>query len=133
MWEIIVKTVATLLLAALCSGSAIACDKVDAAKVQFALSEMGAQWSERDGRVTLHWGWEWDGAAGAQRLGLLRAFAEGDGCLTGQAREISFYRKGSLVGMASPTAGVQLVSDSATAQASTNAVPSPQKLSGCPN
>lgn len=111
----------------------MACDKVDAAKVQSVLSEMGAQWSERDGRVTLHWGWEWDGAAGAQRLGLLRAFADGDVCLTGQAREISFFRKGKLVGMASPTSGVQLVSDTATAQASTRSLPSPRDLAGCPN
>jgi hypothetical protein len=128
-----VKTVATLLLAALCSASAIACDKVDAAKVQFVLSEMGAQWSERDGRVTLHWGWEWDGAARAQRLGLLHAFADGDVCLAGQAREISFYRKGKLVGKASPTSGVQLVSDTATAQASASFVRPPQDLAGCRN
>lgn len=127
------KTVATLLLGALCSASAIACDKVDAAKVQFVLSEMGAQWSERDGRVTLHWGWEWDGAPRAQRLGLLRAFADGDGCLAGQVREISFYRKGKLVGKVSPKSGVQLVSDTATAQASTRSLPSPQDLAGCAN
>lgn len=127
------KTAAALLLAASCSGSAVACDKVDAAKVQFTLSEMGAQWSEQDGRVTLHWGWEWDGAAPAQRLGLLRAFAEGDGCLTGQAREIRFYRNGKLVGQASPTAGVQLVRDSTTVQANTMAAPSPQNPSACPN
>lgn len=127
------KTTATLVLAALCSTSAFACDKVDAAKAQLALSEMGAQWSEQDGRVTLEWGWEWDGAARPQRLELLRAFASGDGCLTGQAREIKFYRKGRLVGVASPTAGVQLVGDSTTAQASTRSLPSAQDLTGCAN
>ena len=127
------KTAATLVLAALCATSAIACDKVDAAKVQLALSDMGAEWYEQDGRVTLEWGWAWDGAARAQRLELLRAFASGDGCLTGRARDINFYRKGRLVGMASPTAGVQLVGDTATAQASTRSLASAQDLTGCPN
>jgi hypothetical protein len=129
-----VKIVATLILAALCSMPAIACDKVDAAKVQFALSEMGAQWSEKDGRVTFHWGWEWDGAARAQRLGLLRAFADGDVCLAGQTREISFYRKGKLVGKASPRFGVQLVSDATvTVQASASSFPPSRNIAGCPN
>jgi len=128
-----VKTFATLVLAAFCCVPAIACDKVDAAKVQLVLSEMGTQWSEQDGRVTLHWGWEWDGATRAQRLQLLRTFASGDGCLSGQGREINFYRKGRLVGMAAPAAGVQLVSDTATAQAGTRSLPSPQDLAGCAN
>jgi hypothetical protein len=33
----------------------MACDKVDAASVQFTLSEMGAVWSEQDGSVKLDW------------------------------------------------------------------------------
>jgi hypothetical protein len=103
------KTVASFLLAGLCAAqAAYACDKVDAANVQATLSEMGAQWSEHAGGVRLEWGWEWDGTAAGQRLGLLRAFAEGDACLTGRAREISFYRHGKLVGRAS-TAGIQLL------------------------
>ncbi|MDP3759278.1 MAG: hypothetical protein Q8R01_02025 [Ramlibacter sp.] len=102
------KTVAAFLIAALCAAQAIACDKVDAAKVQAALFEMGTQWSERDGGVLLEWGRAWDGTAASQRLGLLRAFAEGDVCLTGRAREISFYRHGKLVGRASPS-GIQLL------------------------
>jgi len=106
------KTVTAFLLAGLCAAQAIACDKVDAAKVQAALSEMGTQWSERDGGVNLDWGRAWDGTAASQRLGLLKAFAEGDACLTGRAREISFYRHGKLVGRASP-GGIQLIDTSA--------------------
>lgn len=102
------KKVSALLLALSCAAPVLACDKVDAAKVQAALSEMGTQWSERDGSVRLEWGSEWDGTASGQRLGLLRAFAEGDACLAGRPREISFYRHGKLVGRAS-TAGIQLL------------------------
>jgi len=102
------KTIAAFLLAGLCAAQALACDKVDAARVQAALSEMGTQWSERDGGVSLDWGRVWDGTAAKQRLGLLKAFAEGDVCLTGHAREISFYHHGRLVGRAS-RAGIQLL------------------------
>lgn len=104
------KTVPLFLFVALFAAQAAAapCDKVDAAKVQAELSGMGTQWSERDGAVSLDWGRVWDGTAAPQRLGLLKAFAEGDVCLNGRAREISFYHHGKLVGRAS-TAGIQLL------------------------
>jgi hypothetical protein len=106
--------IAIALLSSLVLGMpALACDKVDAAKVQLALAEMGASWSEQDGRVVLHWGREWDGAAAPQRARLLQAFAQGDACLAGGPREIAFYRKGELVGRAAPAQGVQLL-DAAT-------------------
>lgn len=103
------KTLSALLVAGLCATQALACDKADAARVQAALSEMGAQWSERDGGVRLEWGWEWDGTAPSQRLGLMKAFTEGEACLAGRPREIAFYRQGKLVGRASPALGVQLL------------------------
>jgi hypothetical protein len=112
---------------------AMACQKVDAAQLQSVLSEMGAQWSERDGRVMLQWGWEWDGAGPAQRLALLRAFADGDTCLAGQAREISFYRKGMLVGTASPTSGIHLVGETRTVHAGVRPAEPAKDLDGCPN
>ena len=102
------KNVCAWLLALSCAAPVLACDKVDAANVQAALSEMGTQWSERAGVVNLEWGREWDGTAAAQRLALLRAFAEGDACLAGRPREISFYRQGKLVGR-SGAAGIQLL------------------------
>jgi len=107
------KTVAAFLMAGLCAAQAVACDPVDAARVQATLSEMGTQWTERDGAVLLDWGRAWDGTAVSQRLGLLKAFAEGDACLTGRAREISFYRHGKLVGRASPS-GIQLLDTGAS-------------------
>jgi hypothetical protein len=69
---------------------------------------MGTQWSERDGGVSLDWGRAWEGTAAKQRIALLRAFAEGDVCLAGRSREISFYHHGKLVGRASG-AGIQLL------------------------
>jgi hypothetical protein len=133
LWETVVKIVAALLLAASFATSSVACDKVDAAKVQLTLSEMGAQWSEQDGRAMLEWGWAWDGAGRAQRLELLRAFAGSESCLTGRAREIAFYRRGQLVGVASPTIGVQLVAETATAQANTRSAPSARYPGDCAN
>jgi hypothetical protein len=90
---------------------------VDAAKVQFALSEMGAQWSERSGRVSLDWGPAWDGASTARRLALMHAFAQGDACLSGQIREITFHRRGRLVATASLREGIALLDDAAQALA----------------
>lgn len=118
-----VKTLPALLLAGLCSTSAFACDKVDAAKVQLVLSEMGAVWSEQAGSVRFDWGREWDGAAPRQRVALLQAFADGDACLSGRAREVAFYRKGKLVGRASPITGLQLLDDSPRAQAARAMLP----------
>lgn len=114
------KSVPVFILAALCTAQAIAaCDKIDAANMQATLSDMGTHWSERDGGVSLDWGRVWDGTATPQRMGLLKAFAEGDVCLTGRAREISFYHHGKLVGRSS-TAGIQLLES-----------PAPRKTPAC--
>lgn len=107
------KTATALLLSLVLGTPVLACDKVDAAKVQLALAEMGASWSEQGSGVVLHWGREWDGAAAPQRARLLQAFADGDACLAGRPREIAFYRKGQLVGRSAPASGVQLL-DTAT-------------------
>lgn len=95
-----VKTLPAMLLAALCAMPASACDKVDAAKLQLALAEMGVSWSERGDGVTVEWGRAWDGAGAAHRLHLLQTFARGDACLSGAVRPIDFRRKGRLVGTA---------------------------------
>ena len=102
------KTLAALVLALFCSTSALACDKAAARKVQSMLREM-ASWSEKEDRITFRWGSDWDQTASHQRLGLVRAFADSDACLTGRAREVNFYRMGKLVGKASPTTGIRLV------------------------
>jgi len=46
---------------------------------------------------------------GAMPIGLIKTFADSDACLNGSAREIKYYRKGKLVGKASPTTGIKLL------------------------
>jgi len=104
------KQLIFLVVAVFCfsfSSGAFACDKEGARKVQTMLKDM-ATWYERDGRITFKWGNDWDHATPEERLGLIRAFADTDTCLAGKAREIKFYRKGKLVGEASPTWGIKL-------------------------
>lgn len=85
-----------------------ACDRDAAWNVQAMLKDMGT-WQEKSGKITFTWGSDWDHANSQQRLGLIKAFADSDACLTGSAREIKYYRKGKLVGEASPTRGIKLV------------------------
>jgi hypothetical protein len=83
------------------------CDQSAALKVQSMLQDM-ATWEEKGDTVAFKWGSDWDSVTSEQRLGLIRTFADSDACLTGKAREIKYYRKGKLVGEASPTRGVKL-------------------------
>lgn len=102
------KTLPALLLTLLCAMPASACDKLDAARVQLALAEMGASWSEAGGRIAVEWGRAWDGAGPDGRLRLLRTFRQADACLSGVARPVAFHRNGRLVGTAT-AAVVELV------------------------
>jgi hypothetical protein len=107
----IMKKIAVLILATCClffASPSAACDKEAARKVQAMLKNM-ATWYEKDNEVAFKWGNDWDHATPDQRLGLIRTFADSDACLTGKAREIKFYRKGKLVGKASPTWGIKLL------------------------
>lgn len=85
-----------------------ACDLDASRKVQAMSKEMGT-WQEISGGVSFNWGSDWDHANSQQRLGLITAFSDADACLTGKARKIKFYRKGKLVGEASPNSGIKLL------------------------
>ncbi len=50
--------------------------------------------------VVVTWGSDWDQASHDQRQGLIEAFANADACLNKGARDIQFYRSGTLVGTA---------------------------------
>jgi hypothetical protein len=86
---------------------AFACDKQVAGEVQTMMREMGT-WYEKNGSITFEWGADWDLATSSQRSGLIRTFADSDACLTGNPRSIKYYRKGKLVGEASPTTGINV-------------------------
>ena len=85
-----------------------ACDREAARQVQTMLKDM-ATWQEKNEKITFTWGNDWDHASSQQRLGLIKAFADSDACLTGSARGIKYYQKGKLVGEASPTRGIKLL------------------------
>jgi hypothetical protein len=87
---------------------AIACDKTSSQKVQSMLHDMGT-WYEKDGVTTFKWGSDWDELAPHERKKMITVFADSDACLSGRAREIRFYRKGRLVGQASPNSGISLI------------------------
>ena len=96
------------LLALVFTCSALACDKTAARDVQKGLRDL-ATWYENDGNITFKWGTVWDEATPDERFKLISAAADADACLTGRAREIKFYRSGTLVGIASPTTGIRLI------------------------
>ncbi len=105
---VVVFNAAALALAFLFSSQAFACDAEGAVKLERMYREMGT-WYEKAGVVTFKWAADWDEATPKERLGLISGFANTDACLTGKARPIEFYRKGKLVGKASPTWGIKLV------------------------
>ena len=94
----------TLSLAA----SAAPCNKVAAQDVQRGLSEFAKSHIEGV-HITVHWTYAIERQPEAKRLQMVTAYADMDACLGGTAREIMFYRKGKLMGLASPTSGVRLV------------------------
>ena len=84
-----------------------ACNVSSARDVQRMLSSMGS-WRELDGTIIFKWGAEWDDLATPERLNMITTFADSDACLQGRPRRIDFYRKGKLVGRASPDSGIRL-------------------------
>jgi len=88
--------------------SAAQCDKTAAQDVQRSLREFAKSHIEGD-HLTVHWTYAIEKQPEAKRLQMVTAYADMDACLGGAAREIMFYRKGKLMGIASPTSGVRLV------------------------
>ena len=88
--------------------SAAPCNKVAAQDVQRGLSEFAKSHIEGD-HLTVHWTYAIEKQPEAKRLQMVTTYANMDACLGGAAREIMFYRKGKLMGIAPPTTGVRLV------------------------
>ncbi|TNC78294.1 hypothetical protein FHI69_03100 [Janthinobacterium lividum] len=87
--------------------SAAQCDKTAAQEVQRGLSEFAKSHMEGD-HLTVHWTYAIEKQPEAKRLQMVTTYADMDACLGGAAREIMFYRKGKLMGIASPKTGLRL-------------------------
>jgi hypothetical protein len=84
------------------------CNKEAAQDVQFGIREF-AKWHIEGDHLAVHWTYAIEKQPEAKRLQMVATYADMDACLGGSAREIMFYRKGKLMGIASPTTGVRLV------------------------
>ena len=84
------------------------CNKAAAQDVEFGLREFAKSHIEGD-HLAVHWVYGIEKQPEAKRLQMVTTYADMDACLSGAAREIMFYRKGKIMGIASPTSGVRLV------------------------
>lgn len=87
---------------------ASSCNKEAAQDVQFALRKL-AGWHIEGDHLTVHWTYAIEKQPEAKRLQMITTYADMDACLGGAAREIMFYRKGKLMGIASPISGLRLL------------------------
>ena len=84
------------------------CNKEAAQDVQFAIRKL-AGWHMEGDHLTVHWTYAIEKQPEAKRLQMITTYADMDACLGRAAREIMFYRKGKLMGIASPASGIRLV------------------------
>lgn len=84
------------------------CNKEAAQDVQFAIRKL-ASWHMEGDHLTVHWTYAIEKQPEAKRLQMITTYADMDACLGGAAREIMFYRKGKLMGIASPISGLRLI------------------------
>ena len=84
------------------------CNKTAAQEVQRGLSEFAKSHIEGD-HLTVHWTYAIEKQPEAKRLQVVTTYASMDACLGRATREIMFYRKGKLMGIATSEAGVKLV------------------------
>lgn len=84
------------------------CNKEAAQDVQFGIREF-AKWHIEGDHLAVHWVYAIEKQPEAKRLQMVTTYADMDACLGGAAREIMFYRKGKLMGIASSSTGIRLV------------------------
>jgi hypothetical protein len=87
---------------------ALSCDKAAAREVQTMIREFAQSGIEGD-HLAVHWIYKIEKRPEAERLKMVTTYANMDSCLAGRAREIHFYRKNKLMGIASPSTGARLV------------------------
>lgn len=84
------------------------CNKEAAQDVQLAIRKL-ADWHMEGDHLTVHWTYAIEKQTETKRLLMITTYADMDACLGGAAREIMFYRKGKLMGIASPIRGLKLL------------------------
>lgn len=89
------------------AAGAAPCNKAAAQKVQRGLNEFAKSHIEGD-HLAVHWVYAIEKQPATKRLQMITAYADMDACLGGATREIMFYRKGKLMGIASPETGLRL-------------------------
>lgn len=87
---------------------AVPCNKAAAQDIQFGIREF-AKWGIEGDHLAVHWVYAIDKLPAMERLKMVTVYADMDACLRGSAFEIVFYRKGKIMGIASPTSGIRLV------------------------
>jgi len=84
------------------------CDRFAAQDVEFNMRDL-AGWHIEGDHLTVHWTFAIEKQPETKRLQLITTYTDMDACLGGAAREIMFYRKGKLMGIASPTMGIRTI------------------------
>jgi hypothetical protein len=100
---------ALILCALVAPAAALAqCNTAAANQVQQGFREFGV-WTDNGKAVEFKWNAVFDDLTPTEKQKLVHAFADADACIKGYARSINFYRKGKLVGRASPDRGIDVV------------------------
>jgi hypothetical protein len=84
------------------------CNMLAAREVRVGISEFAKERIEGD-HLAVHWVYKIEKLPEAERMKMVTTYANMDACLVGGAREIHFYRKGKIMGIASPTTGIKLI------------------------
>lgn len=84
------------------------CDRFAAEDVRLNMHDL-AGWHIEGDHLAVYWTFAIEKQPEAKRLQLITTYADMDACLGSGAREIMFYRKGKLMGIASPLSGMRLI------------------------
>jgi hypothetical protein len=84
------------------------CNVRAALEVREGISEFAKEHIEGD-HLAVHWVYKIEKLPEAERLKMVTTYSNMDACLIGGAREIHFYRKGRIMGIASPLTGIKLI------------------------
>jgi hypothetical protein len=97
-----------LLAACISTCPAAECNKSVARDIVVMMHEF-ATWRIEGDHLAVRWQYKIEKQSTSKQLEMITTYANMDACLSGAAREIHFYRKEKLLGIASPTTGIRLI------------------------